>query len=154
MAKFSEIVSEMPVEIGIMGEIRSDVAENMGIGRRAYCCELFMNVIASEEDSEKKYEPLPKYPSTSRDIALVVDEDLEVDHIRELIKSKGGNLLEEVKLFDIYRGKQVEDGKKSVAFSLRYRNREQTITDEEVSVVHNNILKVLEEQFNAVLRDM
>ena len=63
-------------------------------------------------------------------------------------------MLEEVKLFDIYRGKQVEDGKKSVAFSLRYRNREQTITDEEVSVVHNNILKVLEEQFNAVLRDM
>ncbi|MDY4959284.1 MAG: phenylalanine--tRNA ligase subunit beta, partial [Lentihominibacter sp.] len=98
--------------------------------------------------------PLPKYPSTSRDIALLVDEDMEVGAIERIIKAHGETILESVKLFDVYRGKQVEEGKKSVAFNLTYRDKDKTLTDEEVTAVHNGVLEALKNELNAVLREM
>ena len=86
--------------------------------------------------------------------ALLVDEDMEVGNIEDVIRQKGGRILESVRLFDVYRGEQVEEGKKSVAFNLVYRDRNKTLTDEEVSDVHENVLQTLKEKLNAVLRDM
>ncbi|MDO5490857.1 MAG: phenylalanine--tRNA ligase subunit beta [Bacillota bacterium] len=142
-------------ELGIMGEIHPDVAERYGLdGVRIYCCELMFNAIIRKADTEVVYRPLPKYPATARDIALQVDEDLEVGKIEKVIREHGGSILEDVRLFDVYRGRQVEEGQKSVAFSLVYRDREKTLTDEEVSAVHTEVLKALKDNLNAVLREM
>ncbi|MCQ2546252.1 MAG: phenylalanine--tRNA ligase subunit beta [Clostridia bacterium] len=142
-------------ELGIMGEIHPDVAANYGMdGERVYCCELMFGAIARKADTEVVYTPLPKYPSTSRDIALLVDEEMEVGSIEKVIKQHGKAILESVRLFDVYRGKQVEEGKKSVAFTLVYRDKDKTLTDEEVAEVHEGVLEALREKLNAVLREM
>ena len=142
-------------ELGIMGEIHPDAAANFGLeGVRVYCCELMYGAVARKANTEIVYTPLPKYPSTSRDIALLVDEELEVGKIENVIRQHGGPILERVRLFDVYRGKQVEDGKKSVAFNLVYRDKDKTLTDEEVNGVHESVLKRLKEELNAVLRDI
>ena len=142
-------------QIGIMGEIHPDVAENFGLaGERVYCAEIKVPYIEKNGDRTIVYSPLPKYPSTSRDIALLVEEDMEVGTIRDLILANGGSILESVKLFDVYRGKQVEEGKKSVAFTLTYRDKDKTLTDDEVASVHNVVLEALKNELNAVLREM
>ncbi len=142
-------------ELGIMGEVHPDAAAAFGLeGVRVYCCELMFGAIERKANTEIVYEPLPKYPSTSRDIALLVDEAMEVGNIEDVIRQRGGQILESVRLFDVYRGKQVEEGKKSVAFTLVYRDRNKTLTDKEVSDVHENVLQTLKEKLNAVLRDM
>ena len=142
-------------ELGIMGEIHPDVAENYGMdGVRIYCCELMFDAIMRHADTEIVYTPLPKYPSTSRDIALLVDEDMAVGKIEEVIKKHGKKILENVKLFGVYRGKQVEEGKKSVAFTLTYRDKDKTLTDDEVAAVHNDVLNALKDKLNAVLREI
>lgn len=140
--------------IGTMGEVHPDVTDIYGIGTRVYSAELDFGKIVEMADTTKSYKPLPKYPSTSRDIALLVDEDVSVDSMRKIIIREGGAILEEVKLFDVYRGKQVEEGKKSVAFALTYRSDKGTLTDEEVSTVHEKVLESLEKELNAVLRKM
>jgi phenylalanyl-tRNA synthetase beta chain len=142
------------VEIGIMGEIHPDVRENYGIGQRVYICELMFETIYEISDREIVFSQLPKYPSTSRDIALLVEEDLEVAKIEETIREASTEILENLKMFDIYKGKQVAEGKKSVAYSLTYRHRDKTLTDADVDKVHENILKALESKLNATLRDM
>lgn len=142
-------------ELGIMGEIHPDVAETYGMnGVRVYCCELMFGAILRKANTEIVYTPLPKYPSTSRDIALLVEEEMEVGSIEKVIRDNGGNILESVRLFDVYRGKQVEEGKKSVAFTLVYRDPAKTLTDEEVSTVHNGVLESLKDKLGAVLREM
>ena len=86
--------------------------------------------------------------------ALIVDEDVTINEIEKIILENGGKILEDVKLFDVYRGKQVDEGKKSVAFALTYRSDDGTLTDQEVSKVHDLILSRLEDKINAVLRKM
>lgn len=141
-------------ELGIMGEIYPDVADKFGIGTRAYCCELFFDSVIRHANIEKAYEPLPKYPATSRDIALLVSEDVQVGDIETVIREEGKSILEKVRLFDVYRGKQVEEGKKSVAFALTYRDKGKTLTDEEVTKVHDHVLEALKNKVNAVLREI
>lgn len=142
-------------EIGIMGEIHPDVAENYNMdGVRIYCCEIMFDTIIRHANTEIVYSPLPKYPSTSRDIALLVDEGVQVGDIVDVIKDVDNTILEDVKLFDVYRGKQVEEGRKSVAFTLTYRDKNKTLTDDEVAGIHNRVLDVLKEKINAVLREM
>lgn len=145
---------EGPVEIGIMGEIHPDVAERYGLGTRTYCCELFFDNIMEFANDEIHYTPLPKFPATSRDIAILVDENVAVGDVMTAIREHGTEILEDVKLFDIYRGQQVEEGKKSVAISLVYRHPEKTLTNEETQEVHEDILNTLNEKFDAVLREM
>ncbi|MEG0830542.1 MAG: phenylalanine--tRNA ligase subunit beta [Anaerovoracaceae bacterium] len=147
-------ISKGDVELGIMGEVHPDVAKAFGIGTRAYCCEFFFDEIIDHGDIEKAYEPLPKYPSTSRDIALLVDEDVQVGEIEKIIREHGNPILEKVQLFDVYRGEQVAEGKKSAAFALIYRDKDKTLTDEDVAKVHNKVLEALKEKVNAVLREV
>ncbi|MHC1722902.1 MAG: phenylalanine--tRNA ligase subunit beta [Aminipila sp.] len=142
------------MELGIMGEVHPDVTEKYGIATRCYVCELFFDNVLSKANREIVYKPLPKYPSTSRDIALLVDEAVPVGKIREIIKENGGKILEKVELFDVYRGKQVAEGKKSAAFNLTYRSDAMTLTDEEVAKVHNKVLEALKSELDAVLREM
>ena len=140
--------------IGTIGEMHPDVAERYGISERVYTCELLFTIVMSQSKTEIIYKPLPKYPAVTRDIALLVDENVTVGSIMDIIEENGGDLLEKAELFDVYRGKQIESGKKSVAFALTYRDAEKTLTDDEVSEVHKNILSGLEKGLNAVLREM
>lgn len=140
--------------IGTIGEMHPDVAERYGISERVYTCELLFTIVMSQSKTEIIYKPLPKYPAVTRDIALLVDENVTVGSIMDIIEANGGELLEKAELFDVYRGKQIESGKKSVAFALTYRDAEKTLTDDEVSEVHKNILSGLEKELNAVLREM
>ena len=88
---------------------------------------LMFDAIMRHADTEKTYTPLPKYPSTSRDIALLVDEDMAVGRIEEIIKKYGKSILEDVRLFDVYRGKQVDEGKKSVAFYFNLQRQRKNL---------------------------
>jgi phenylalanyl-tRNA synthetase beta chain len=140
--------------LGTVGEMHPDVAERYGISERVYTCELLFSAIMGQSETDIIYTPLPKYPAVTRDIALLVDEEVTVASIMDIISGKGGKLLENAELFDVYRGKQIESGKKSVAFALTYRDAGKTLTDDEVSKVHNNILSGLEKELNAVLREV
>ncbi|MBQ2747127.1 MAG: phenylalanine--tRNA ligase subunit beta [Firmicutes bacterium] len=143
-----------PMELGIMGEVHPEVAESFGIGTRAYVCELNFEYVIEKASIEKSYKPLPKFPAMTRDIALIVSEEVKVGDLEKTIIAAGGNLLESVELFDVYRGKQVEEGKKSLAFSIVYRDAQKTLTDDDVQGVHGDILNALKENYNAVLREM
>lgn len=143
-----------PIEIGIVGEVHPDVAERFGIGTRAYCCELMFDLLEELSSDEINYRPLPKFPATSRDIAIIVDEKIPVGDIIASVKETEHEILEDVQLFDIYRGQQVEDGKKSIALSMTYRHRDKTLTDEEAQSVHGAITQMLKERFDAVLREI
>lgn len=145
---------EEDMELGIIGEVHPDVAKTYGISERTYLCELNFELLLIKGDTEKHYTPLPKYPATSRDIALLVDENVKVGDIEDIIREKAQPILEKVKLFDVYRGKQVEDGKKSCAFALTYRAADKTLTDEEVTAVHETVLSALREKIGAVLREI
>ena len=142
------------VELGIMGEVHPEVTEKYGIGTRCYAAEMMFSTVTELANMEKVFSPLPKYPATSRDIALLVDEDVAVGDIENVIRAAGTEILRDVKLFDIYRGKQVEEGKKSVAFNLTYRHNDRTLTDEDVAAAHGQVLQALKEEMDAVLREM
>lgn len=141
------------LELGIMGEIHPDTADNFNLDTRVYCAELFLDLLFEIADREIQFEHLPKYPSTGRDMALIVEDDLEVGKIEEAVRELEANILEDIRLFDVYRGSQVGDGKKSVAFSLKYRAKDKTLTDEEADKAHNEVVEMLKNRFGAVLRD-
>ncbi len=140
-------------EIGIMGEVHPEVQENFGIGERTYIAELFFNIITEISDRTVQYKKPPVFPSTSRDVAMIVREDTEVQKIEDAILDMAPELLAEVRLFDVYRGLPVPPGKKSVAYSFTYRSDERTLTDAEADEVHARILDMLREKFDADIRE-
>ena len=140
--------------IGIMGQVYPEVSENYGIGCEVYAAELDFARIAELSDREKKYEPLPKYPAMVRDFALVVAEEVKAGDLENLIAAEAGGLLENVKLFDVYRGAPVPTLCKSLAFSLTYRAKDRTLKDAEVNAINERVLAALKDRFNAVLREI
>ncbi len=138
--------------IGTVGEISYEVSEKFGFKERVYIAEIDLEEIFKKASLEIKYTALPKYPSTSRDISMVVDEDILFGEIENIIWDNNNGIIEEVKLFDIYSGDQIEDNKKSIAFSIVYRSSEGTLKDEEVNEVHNKIIDEIEEKTGGKLR--
>lgn len=140
--------------LGSIGEIHPDVMENYGIGIRTYVADIDFNILLQLTRLDKIYKPLPKYPAISRDIALLVEEKIYSKEIEDIIIENGGTLLEKCELFDIYRGKQIPDDHKSMAYSLTFRSNERTLTDEEISKIYEKILVKLEENLGAELRQI
>ncbi|MBO3446187.1 phenylalanine--tRNA ligase subunit beta [Clostridium sp. CCUG 7971] len=138
--------------IGTFGELHPNVDENYNLGQRVYVAEINTDLVFDNCNGTRIYTPLPKYPSTSRDIALIVKDEVFVKQIEDIIKANSGGLVENYKLFDVYKGSQIEDGYKSIAYSLTYRSSEKTLTDEDVAKVHDKILSELSEKLNANLR--
>jgi len=138
--------------IGYLGEIHPEVLDNYDIPVRVYIAEFNFEEIMTQVDLDIKYMPLPKYPSIERDIAIVVAEEITAGQVEEIIRNKGGKLVEEIKLFDIYRGSQIEEGYKSMAYSIVYRSNEKTLTEKDIAKVHNKILNSLANQVGAILR--
>lgn len=138
--------------VGILGEIHPDVADNYEVEERCYVAELNLDLLYSNAKLDKKYKSLPKFPAVSRDMAILVDDSVLVQDIEDTMKKQGGNMLESVKLFDVYKGSQIPEGKKSIAYALSYRLENKTLTDEEVNKVHDKILRALEHKLGAQLR--
>ena len=140
------------IYIGTFGELHPDVIENYNLGQRVYVAEINIDTVFENLNLTKSYNPLPKYPSTSRDIALIVKDEVFVKQIEAIIKANGEDLVESYKLFDVYKGAQIEEGHKSIAYSITYRSKDKTLTDEDVAKVHEKILSELSEKLNANLR--
>ena len=144
--------------IATIGEVHPEVLENYDINKRCYLAEVNITKIVKYSKANKKYEEVPKFPAVERDIAIVVDEDVEVGSIENIIIKKAKRLLkgkkglEELKLFDIYRDEKLGKGKKSIAYSLIFRDKTKSLSDEEINPVMEEIIKELEEKFNATLR--
>ncbi|MDF2612913.1 MAG: phenylalanine--tRNA ligase subunit beta [Clostridia bacterium] len=141
------------VYAGYFGEIHPQTAKNYDLEVKTYVAELDLQVLLDSITQDITFKPLPKYPSTARDIAMLVKEEVLVGAIEKTIKERSGKLLEKVELFDVYQGKQIEDGYKSVAYKLTFRAEDRTLTDEEVQKVMKKVLNGLEMNCGAKLRD-
>ena len=138
--------------IGIMGEIHPDVLETYEIGTDAYVAELDLAAIFNLSTDSVKYKQLPKFPAAQRDIALLVDKTVLAGDLEKTIKKAGGEILDSIKLFDIYEGAQIPEGKKSIAYAIFFRASDRSLTNEEIAKVYNKIIKDLEYKNGAVLR--
>ena len=140
------------VDLGYIGQIHPLVAENYGMDGEVYCAEVNLSAMFELRLPDATYVPLPKYPSVTRDLAVVCDEALTVAEVENTITSAAGKLLRSVRLFDIYRGVGVPEGKKSLAFSLELRADDRTLTDTDSEGVVNKVLNALKDKLGATLR--
>ncbi len=140
------------IELGIVGEIHPTVCENFEIGLPCYVAEIDIVSLMDLVNENVKYKALPKFPAAERDIAVLVDKEVAVGDLEATMVKASGNLLESIKLFDVYEGDRIPEGKKSVAFAISFRATDRSLTSEEVNKVFNKILKDLEYKNNAQLR--
>jgi len=138
--------------VGFMGEVHPKVLENFQLDVRSCVAELDLQTLLDTANTEKQYKALPRFPAVNRDLALIVDKKVTAAQIEKVIKGKGGKILEVVELFDIYEGKQIPEGCKSMAYSLTYRASDRTLVDDEVNAVHQKIVNALEAELGARLR--
>lgn len=138
--------------IGYLGEIHPEIADNFDCPARTCIAVLEILPMIEKANMFREYKSLPKFPAVSRDIAMLVSDDIMVKEIESVIRHKGGKILEEVRLFDIYKGDQVPEGKKSVAYTLTFRSAERTLVDDEVNRIMEKILDGLKSNLNASLR--
>ncbi len=138
--------------LGIIGTIHPKVSSAFGMDVPAYVAELDMFKMFECVNVSDTYRPLPKFPATTRDIAIVCDKDIPVAHLEKCIKGAIPDILESIELFDIYSGAQVEKGKKSVAYSIRLRSSDHTLKDTEADYAVTAALNALREKVGASLR--
>lgn len=140
-------------DVGILGEIHPEVANEFEAPERTYLGTLDIEALIVNTSMTAKYKPLPKFPATTRDIAMLVRDEVLVYQIEGVIRKESGSILEDVRLFDVYKGKQVPEGMKSVAYSITFRAEDRTLTDEEVGGVMKKVLEGLKNSFDAQLRE-
>ncbi|MGN1015351.1 MAG: phenylalanine--tRNA ligase subunit beta [Butyricicoccus sp.] len=139
-------------EIGVFGTIHPLVAKKYGTDAEILAAELNIDLMFANIAPENVYHPLPKYPASTRDIAVLCDDDIPVAKMEKAISKAVGSILESVSLFDVYKGKNIPEGKKSVAYSLKLRRSDRTLTDAECDDAMQKAIQTLEEKFAAKLR--
>lgn len=137
---------------GTIGQIHPVVATNFKMDTEVYAASLAFDMLLKYFSTDRTYRALPKFPATSRDIALLIDKTTPVGAIADIIEKQKTNIVEEYHLFDVYEGEQVGEGKKSVAYSISFRAVDRTLTDEEVNAVMEKILQALKQELQAELR--
>ncbi len=140
----SAVMSVAGKEIATFGEVHPKVCENFGIDGKVFVAEIKADVLYGLEKAKTIYKPLPKFPAVERDLALVCDAETPVGTLEAAIREGAGKLCEEIKLFDVYQGSQIAEGKKSVAFSVTLRSAESTLTDEVIDRAVNKMIKKLD----------
>ena len=140
------------IEVGVIGQVHPVVAKNYGIDVEVYCAEINFTKLFELQLPDATYNPLPKYPTVTRDLALICDESVTVAQAEEVMTGAAGKLLRGIKLFDIYRGTGVPEGKKSMAFSLQLRADDRTLTDTDSEAVVSKVLAAVQEKLGAALR--
>ncbi len=138
--------------IGILGQIHPAVAANYGVDAEMYCAELSFDALHSLRGGIPVYKPLPRFPAVTRDIAVVCGADIPVGDMVDHIMAEGGQYLKGCRIFDVYTGHHIAEGKKSVAFSLTMRADDQTLTDDHAEETVKKVLAALERKFGASIR--
>ena len=138
--------------VGVFGEVKSEVARKFDIKRKVYLAEINTEELSSQVNLNRRFTALPRYPSIKRDISLLVDDNIASSGIFDVIKEIGGDLVRSLEVFDLYRGQQVQDGKKSLAYRVEYRASDKTLKDEDVSQIHKNIQDALVKKLGALIR--
>ncbi len=129
--------------IGYLGEVHPEVTDNYSIKEKTYVAVLDMRYFVEYADFDTKYAPIPRFPAMTRDISLVMDKSIQAGQIEEVILKKGGKLLEKYELFDVYEGDRIGEGKKSLAYSIRFRDLTRTLEDKDVNEVMDKIIAAL-----------
>ena len=130
--------------IGYLGEVHPEVADNYDIDTKVYIAVLDMPVVLPFASFDRKYEGIAKYPPVSRDISMVVPKNILVGDIENIIEQRGGKILEDYQLFDIYEGAQIQNGYKSVAYSITFRAKDRTLEESDITSAMKKILNGLE----------
>ena len=138
--------------IGAFGEVHPAVLDNYDLPYKAYLFEFDLEGLVDTATFAKRFEPIPIYPKVARDLAIVVDKETLSDMPTELIYATGGDAIESVRLFDVYEGEQVPEGKKSLAYTITYHSATETLTDKAVNALHNKVVKRLNRELGAELR--
>ena len=138
--------------LATVGEVHPAVAENLGITKKMYVFEMDIATLMRYTVSHFSYTALPKYPAISRDLAMLVDEKVQAADIEKTIAKNAGKYFQRVDLFDVYTGKQIKAGKKSLAFTMQFQASNKTLTDEEADTAFQNIVEAVAREYDAELR--
>ena len=130
-------------EIGYLGEVHPDVADNYGVGEKAYIAVIDIPAVTELASFDRKFTGIAKFPAVSRDISMLVPKNILVGTIENIIEKRGGKLVENFSLFDIYEGSQIQEGFKSVAYTISFRAKDRTLEDKDITPVMDKILKDL-----------
>ena len=130
--------------IGYLGEVHPMVLRNYGIGQRAYLAVIDMPEVLPFATFERRYTGIAKFPAVTRDISMLVPHDIEAAAIEKMLRQRGGRILEDLQLFDLYEGGQVAEGYKSMAYSLTFRSKERTLNDDDINGAMKKILNGLD----------
>ncbi|MFI3129218.1 MAG: phenylalanine--tRNA ligase subunit beta [Bacillota bacterium] len=139
-------------DVGYIGEVAEKQVKIYGIAKRTYVCEVNLFMAKQLADPSIKYKNIGKFPAVERDLAFVVDEEVEMASISKIIVQTSRDLLEDYKLFDIYRGNQIAEGKKSLAFSMKFRSVEKTLTEQDIEKIIIKIVKRVDFEIGGKLR--
>ncbi len=139
-------------QVGWVGEIHPAVADSFELRGRVYAAELDLDLLIGSELPTAQYVPLPKHPPVERDLALLVPLDVTAESVLAVIRREGGSLLQRVELFDVYEGKQVPQGYRSLAFTMTYQGEDRTLTDEEVTALQERIERALASELGVRVR--
>ncbi len=138
--------------VGWLGEVHPDALRHYEISRPVYLFEMDFERLTKSAEEKKKFQPLPKFPAVHRDLSLMIDDDLEAEKVEQAIRCLEQPFIDEIKLFDVYRGTPVPPGKKSISYRIRYQASDRTLTDDEVNHYHEKVILQLREIFKAELR--
>jgi phenylalanyl-tRNA synthetase beta chain len=145
-------ISVNEISLGWMGEIHPDVIERMDLRNRAMAFEIDTDLLSEVYSGKISFNEINKFPSSSRDVAFLVSLELEAEKIVTLSKGLGEELLEKVSVFDVYDGKGIPEGMKSLGLRFSYRASDRTLTDQEVNDVHGRIVKIVMTEYGAKIR--
>ncbi|MBV9690612.1 MAG: phenylalanine--tRNA ligase subunit beta [Ktedonobacteraceae bacterium] len=152
LAHCSNTSEEIFSPVGVLGEVHPLVQQRYDLPHRAYLCELDLEMLWAAEPQRLTYSLISRHQELTRDLALVVDQNIAAQDIHDAIVRNGGDLLRSVAPFDVYTGDPIPAGKKNLTYSLVYQSQERTLTDAEVNVIQERIICVLHDEFGAVLR--
>lgn len=147
----AEIVYQNEV-LGAFGELHPDVQDNYDFSQRVYVAYLDLVHLCAIGGKKIRFEPIPKFPSTERHVAILLPEQVSAQKIGAIIREIGGNLVKSYELFDVYRGPQIPEGWKSLAYGITYQHPERTLTDEEINRLHEEIKAAIKERLGAQFR--
>nr|MBU1328285.1 phenylalanine--tRNA ligase subunit beta [Candidatus Omnitrophota bacterium] len=137
---------------GIFGEVKEEVARRFDIKRKVYIAEISLDDLLICVNLKKIFTTLPKYPSVKRDIAILLDDTINASNIYDVIKEEARGLVRSVDVFDLYKGQQIQEGKKSLAYTIEYRSDERTLNDKEVNDLHKKVQDALMKRLGAQIR--
>jgi phenylalanyl-tRNA synthetase beta chain len=163
--KFNPVIERHPVflmnaveiisvkqTVGYAGEISANILKQFDIEHKVFAIEINLNRLYEAERKHWRYEKVSPYPKVTRDLAFIVDTQISAEEIRLEIQKSAGKLAKSVEVFDVFKGKNIAAGKKSIAFTISYSAPDRTLTDKEVDASVNNIIRQIEKKFSATLR--